>query len=111
MVHETTERFNADSPRPGGTKPGGVGRSIVDKGAGAVTGEVREVTGVTAGTGPTGPSQHQRVPCRPAREGTRGRGTARGLSQVALLLLSIPVAFLKCGDAYVRLQNESRMSI
>lgn len=54
MVHETTERFNADSPRPGGTKPGGVGRSIVDKGAGTVTGEVREVTGVTAGTGPHG---------------------------------------------------------
>lgn len=61
--------------------------------------------------GPTGPSRHQRVPCRPAREGTRGRGAARGLSQVAPLLLSIPVAFLKCGDAYVRLQNQSRMSI
>lgn len=99
------------APGQEGPSRGGVGRSIVDKGAGAVTGEVREVTGVTAGTGPTGPSQHQRVPCRPAREGTRGRGAARGLSQVAPLLLSIPVAFLKCGDAYVRLQNQSRMSI
>lgn len=81
MVHETTERFNADSPRPGGTKPGGVGRSIVDKGAGAVTGEVREVTGVAARTGPHGAFS---APARALQASVGGdAGAGRGAGTVS----------------------------
>lgn len=66
------------APGQEGPSRGGVGRSIVDKGAGAVTGEVREVTGVTAGTGPHGAFSAPARALQASAGGDAGAGRGAG---------------------------------
>lgn len=66
------------APGQEGPSRGGVGRSIVDKGAGTVTGEVREVTGVTAGTGPHGAFSAPARALQASAGGDEGAGRGAG---------------------------------